>query len=152
MEGQDLSVQMLHSRVTIDAVPLIYFLGGGDRSAKARAALRQLVASGGELFVSTITEAELLVGPIRRGDDRARLLVQEFLSQPSVTVIDVSRAVARQAASIRAKHRTILPDAIVAATATVTSSSGLLGNDVDFRRIESGWEYLHLDDLVVGGE
>lgn len=66
-------------------------------------------------------------------------------------MVEVSRAVARRAASIRADAGIGLIDAIVAATAVTEGCSVLVSNDRKFRRLAGEIRYVHLDDHVAGG-
>jgi len=104
-----------------------------------------------ELVVSAVTEAELLVAPSRQEDPEAACRpVHDLLAgPPAFDVRDVSRPIARRAASIRAAWNLRLADAIIAATAVEAGCPGLLGNGGRFRRLEvEGLTYYHLDDLV----
>lgn len=96
----------------------------------------------------TLTEAEILVGPRRRGDSSGIRTASELLSE-SLTVVAVSRPIAQEAAGLRADFGLSLADAIIVATALAEGCSSLLGNDRRFRRLEKRLTYVHLDDLVA---
>lgn len=139
-----------HSRIAVDAVPLIYFVTGDPRRAPVTRALFSAAAAGRvSIVASVVTELELLVGPIRREDSVAIQLLDQLLSgPPAVEVMECSREVARAAASVRADHNLSLPDSVVAATALVSGCTALLANDGAFRRIADRLAYLHVDDLA----
>ena len=104
-----------------DTAPIIYRL--------ERAASRRLVEAVDPLFdaveqgmlgciVSAISVAELLIRPFRAGP-AAVAVVDAFLRQPLVGVVEVGHSTARTAAAVLARRRLHrLPDALIVATAT----------------------------------
>ena len=79
--------------------------------------------------------AEVLVAPARRGAaavDR----VDEALAALALRVEPVTPAIARAAATLRARHRSLrLPDALVLATADVLGAANVLTADRAWSRI-----------------
>jgi predicted nucleic acid-binding protein len=65
------------------------------------------------LAISALTYAEILVGPLRAGG-RAVEVVEHFAAQ--VRIVDLSPAIARLAAELRATRGLKLPDAVIVAT------------------------------------
>jgi predicted nucleic acid-binding protein len=65
------------------------------------------------LAISALTYAEILVGPLRAGG-RAVEVVERFAAQ--VRIVEVSPAIARLAAELRATRGLKLPDAVIVAT------------------------------------
>jgi predicted nucleic acid-binding protein len=65
------------------------------------------------LAISALTFAEILVGPLRAGG-RAVEVVERFAAQ--VRIVDLSPAIARLAAELRATRGLKLPDAVIVAT------------------------------------
>jgi predicted nucleic acid-binding protein len=104
------------ARVALDADVVIAFLDpGDDRHARAVAELRPRLVAGDQLLVSATVYAETLVRPLQQGTDA---IVDAFLDRAGVTVAPVDRAIARRAASLRARHSSLrLPDALSLATA-----------------------------------
>jgi predicted nucleic acid-binding protein len=101
--------------------------------------------------LSVITEAELLVGPLKARDDTAARAIGALLDGPAgFEVVSVSREIARNAAALRAAHGLGLADAIVAATALASGCTALMGNDTTLRRLSDQLTYLHLDELTDG--
>jgi predicted nucleic acid-binding protein len=121
------------ARVALDANVVIAFLDAGDdQHARAVAALRERLAAGDDVLVSASVYAEVMVRPLQRGTD-AR--VDEFFEAIGATVVPVDRSVARRAAQLRARHRSLrLPDALALATAMV-SDAELLTLDHRLRRM-----------------
>ena len=140
-----------NERLALDTAPFIYYLGDDSRRAPVLVeVIRRVRDRRLSAMTSVITEAELLVIPMR-SRDRARVVqVSELLS--GIPVREMGRATAYLAAEIRAEHRLRLPDAIVAASAIEAGCTALLGNDAAFRRIEDRITYLHLDDLIDDDE
>jgi predicted nucleic acid-binding protein len=65
------------------------------------------------LAISALTYAEILVGPLRAGG-RAVEVVERFAAQ--VRIVELSPAIARLAAELRATRGLKLPDAVIVAT------------------------------------
>ena len=102
--------------IALDADVLIGFL---NRDDSHHAAARKLIAAaerdGDRLVIAASVYAEAIVGPLRAG--RADE-VDEFLAALGVEVAPVDRELAREAARLRARHRTLrLPDAMALAAA-----------------------------------
>lgn len=140
-------------RVVVDTAPLIYFLSGStSRAAPARKLLLAAARGETEVLMSALTEAELLVAPLRLEDPTPAVeTIRDLIAgPPALDVRDVSRPIARRAARIRAEWNLRLADAVIAATAAETGSSALLGNDKRFVRLAiDGLKYFHVDDLVT---
>jgi predicted nucleic acid-binding protein len=104
----------------LDASVLIGALDATDaHHQSAVAALRERLAASDRLVVPASAYAELLVGPIRRGED-AVAIADGFLESLPAEVVALDAGVARAAATLRAAHpgRLRLPDAFVLGTAT----------------------------------
>ena len=86
-----------------------------------------------DLIVTTVTLAEVLTGPLRRGDEALAQRYRSALTAPPTwRLVDLTAVVAHRAARIRARSKLRLPDAVQAATALETSSIGLVTRDRDF--------------------
>lgn len=136
--------------MALDSAPLIYFLEG--RGARGSAVRELLAAARGgacELVVSAITEAELLVGPLRADNPKATDAVRAMLggSLP-VHVVEVTRPIARAAAGLRARFGLRVADALVVASALDADCTALVSNDAALRRVGDLITYIHLDDHV----
>lgn len=123
-----------HARVTVDSAPIIYFLEGHRRLAARFAPLFDAAADGKiSIFVSTLTLAEVVAGPIKAGNDILAAQYHEAMrSSSNWEVVPVSEEVAMLAARIRAIRKLRLPDAIQVATAVATGSVALVSHAVDF--------------------
>ncbi|OZQ68286.1 type II toxin-antitoxin system VapC family toxin [Paenibacillus odorifer] len=103
-----------------------------------------------ELFLSVITEAELLSHPSVRTDELLKEMICGFI-ESSHDVIEVSRRIAILSGDIRShfhhkyNRKIKLPDVLIAATAITLGATLISNNDKDFLDISSefGLEYLN---------
>lgn len=115
----------------LDSSTLISYLNADEpASPAARLVLDTLVATErNRAFISSITVAEVLVRPLRQLGVVPSFVKTFLLDFPGLSVRSADFLVAAEAADIRAHTGATLPDAIIAATATVTSSPWLITND-----------------------
>jgi predicted nucleic acid-binding protein len=85
------------------------------------------------LAISTLTYAEILVGPLRAGG-RAVAVVERFADQ--VRIVDLSPDIARLAAELRAARGLKLPDAVIVATGLRLGADVILTADAGWKGIE----------------
>ena len=86
------------------------------------------------LAISVLTYAELLVGPLKAGQDEAEV-VERFAAQAHLLVL--SPAIARLAAELRAARGLRLPDAAIVATGLWHRAAVILTGDARWRGIET---------------
>lgn len=130
---EDLPQQAL---ILLDSAPIIYVLEH-HRSLSARFRPLFVAQAAGRLrfAVSTITVAEVLVGPLRAGDE---MLAQRYRATlESWRIVPVDVAIAESAARLRASLRLRLPDAIQVASAFAINAAGLVTHDRDFSHVRS---------------
>ncbi len=110
---------------------MLAYLGGGERiSALATELFDSFAATGrNPTTVSAVTAAELLVRPFRRGPASVATAESFLRHFGDLRVIDVSYTVAREAARIRAATELPMPDALIAASASVENVDVLVTND-----------------------
>ncbi len=117
------------ARVVLDASVVIAYLQATEVvSPVARIVIDDFV--GGDrnpAVLSTSAAAEILVRPHRLGT--AREVAFEIMDLPGVQLRPVDLLVAAEAARIRAESSLRLPDAIVLATAVLTTATCLVTND-----------------------
>jgi predicted nucleic acid-binding protein len=120
--------------ILLDTSVLIAFLDpSDDLHERARAALTAVADD--EWAVPATVCAELLVGAFRAGD-AAVGLVDSFLEDGIDRVHDITHAIARDAARIRAAHpRLSLADAFVLATGAFTDADAVLTADRAWARV-----------------
>ena len=101
----------------------------------AAAAMRDAIRRGDSTLLPASAYAEVLVlpasisGPMLRRTDVA-------IDDLGIMIIPADRDIAREAAKLRAKHRTLrLPDALVIATAITRDADHLLTTDKRWKRL-----------------
>lgn len=156
-EGRRLSTIADGDSLVLDTSVLISYLKGDEASSTAAGnVIDGLVATGrNPAVISAITVAELMVRPLRDLGLVPTPLNTFLLGFPGLTIRSADFLIAAEAARIRAQTAASLPDSLVAATATLTSSSWLVSNDQVLRDRLSGfaWEtkVLLLSELTAPG-
>ncbi len=141
--------------IVLDTSTLIAYLNASEAaSPAARMIVDDLIATErNPAILSSITVAEMLVQPLRELGRVPNDIKGFLLGFPGLSVRSADFLLASEAALIRARTGASMPDALVAATATVTSSQWLITNDqVLANRLKgfSGqWAVLLLSDLRV---
>ena len=137
-------------RVYLDTNFFIYTLENFAPAAAAVAKLGEMIQNGELLaYTSELTLAEVLVVPVRQGDQRLIDLYSDLVTtRDGLSVIPVTRDVWIQAAAERASTAFKLPDAVHIATARRTACEAFLTNDRGFSRL-SGMDLLYLDDPAL---
>jgi len=110
--------------------------------------IESLVAGSRSAFLSVITEAELLILPMRQGNREALDRLESLLSHSSITIVGLDRELAANAASFRARFNLPLMDSIIVATAVVSGCDALIGNDRTCARRVTDIPYIYLDEVV----
>jgi predicted nucleic acid-binding protein len=129
--------------LVLDTSTVLAYLKGNElASPTAMVIVEHLVRSGrNPAFLSTITAAELLVRPIADGPGRAAAMRAFLLGFPGISIRSADLLVAAEAAHIRASTGVAMPDALIAATATLTSSAWLITNDAILRDRLVGFDW-----------
>jgi predicted nucleic acid-binding protein len=99
------------------------------------------------VVTSTVTLLEVLVLPIRLGDEALAFKYNDILlSAPNISTLPVTRAIAQSAAELRARYNLKTPDSIQLAVAIGEGATAFLTND---RRIpdDCGIRILRLENL-----
>jgi predicted nucleic acid-binding protein len=136
--------------VAIDTAPLIYFIEQHPGYIeRVRPFFASLAEGRFRAVTSTVTLLEVLVRPLRQGDDAlAHQYNDILLSSPSIAALPVTYATAQEAAELRARHGLKTPDAIQLAVALHEGAAALLTNDRDLPRLP-GIEILRLREMTA---
>ncbi|MGI6285815.1 PIN domain-containing protein [Neomoorella humiferrea] len=118
-------------RLLFDTNTIIYFLQGiPPYNTILNPLFGYIEQQNLEAVISVITEAELLVGPLKKDNKEALTVVQLFLHEfPGLKIIPITRQIGQMAATIRARTNLRLPDALIIATAKVAGCGAIIGND-----------------------
>src|SRR6185295_965568 len=138
-------------QMLLDTNAFFYFLAGKEPYIELLLPVFRRVQRGDAVvFVSVVTEAELLVRAERDQSQPARERVLDLLAEDGIYVINTDRRIARRAAAIRgaalrqgSDKKMAIPDAIIIATAIETGCDAIVGNDAAWRgRTEIPFVYL----------
>jgi len=134
--------------VGLDSAPLIYFIEENPIYLEMTDAFFEAMVRGEfRVVTSVVTLLEVLVYPLRQGN---RILAQQYrdilLNEEGLTTIEVSPAIAEEAAQLRATYNIQTPDSIQMATAISGGASFFLTNDVRLPSLP-GLEVLVLEEL-----
>jgi predicted nucleic acid-binding protein len=137
--------------VGLDTAPLIFYMEDQPTYADLLAPFFEAVKSGEiRIVMSTVTLLEVLVHPLKRGDES---LAHEYndilLSSPYIFTVPVTPATEQTAAELRAKNNLKTPDAIHLATAINHRADAFLTGDRDFGQFDL-IKILRIRDLVSG--
>lgn len=139
-----------HEHLALDTSALHYFLAGdAARAPTVRAVLDAAAAGRQVITISVLTVAELRIHPLRAESEKALEAVSALVDDPTrLTVADIDRPLADEAARIRARYNLALVDAVIIATALATGCTAVVGNDSRWKRVRDEITYIHLDDVV----
>lgn len=102
-----------------------------------------------EVAISELAWIEALVAPIRNNDRQLQADYEQALLGTEIRLLPITRSVLDEAARLRARIGSLrTPDAIHAASATLSGCVGFLTNDVGFRRV-TGLNVMILDEALV---
>lgn len=100
------------------------------------------------LYTSELTLAEVLVGPLKRGQEELVDIYEEFLtSDDTLTVVPVDRTVLRDSAEIRAILGNKGPGAIHVATAVRAACAVFVSSD-DRIKLPDRIKQVRIDDIA----
>ena len=120
--------------VLVDSAPIIYTLEAHGKFAARFASLFQRHAKGEIILaVTTVTIAEVLVGPLKAGEEALAKRYRAVLE--AWQVVDLTCDIAESAARLRGKYGLKLPDAIQAASALAINADALVTHDRDFSKL-----------------
>jgi predicted nucleic acid-binding protein len=108
--------------VVFDSDVLIAFLSASDANHdKAVDRVRKSLVSGTRRLLNAVNYSEVLIGPLRAGEQAA---VERMLVRFDIETITVDMGLAERAAAVRAKTNLSLPDAYALATVIHAENRG----------------------------
>ncbi len=135
MEPLDADALRGGALLLVDSAPIIYTLEAHAKFAKRFARLFQRHADGEiALAVTTVTVAEVLTGPLGKGEEALAKRYRAVLE--SWQVVDFTADIAEGAARLRGKYGLRLPDAIQLASALAINADALVTHDRDFEKVK----------------
>ena len=133
--------------VGLDTAPLIYFIEENPAYIETVKLFFEAMDRGDFLVVtSTVTLLEVLVHPLRSNNRELAIEYRDILLNSKLMTLEVSNAIAEQAAQLRAAHIIRTPDAIQISAALDAGATHFLTNDVRLPEIPS-IQILSLDSL-----
>ncbi|MGH7898164.1 MAG: type II toxin-antitoxin system VapC family toxin [Candidatus Binatia bacterium] len=122
--------------IVLDASVVIAFLDAGDVHHRAAVAVIAETQADDRVLPAS-AYAEVMVAPLRRGEKHADK-VDSALSSLAVRIEPITRDVARAAAALRARHKTLrLPDALVVAAGDVLDAASVVTADGRWRNVSA---------------
>ena len=130
---QDFSSKVVY----LDTAPLIYFIEGHSTYQAILASLFGFNDKGGFSFItSTVTLLEVLVKPLREGQTAVAQQYRDILTNAQgIEIVDITSAIAEQAALLRARYNLRTPDAIQLATSIEVGADYFLTNDNRLKQV-----------------
>ncbi len=135
-------------RLYVDSAPLIYYVEeNAAYLEKMRTIVRIIDSTDLHAYSSVLTLTEVLVMPLRQGDQRlVRAYREILLAGDDYQLIAITPEIAVMAADIRARYGLGTPDSLHVASAVSTQCDAMLTNDRDMKRIKE-FSILLLDDF-----
>ncbi len=142
---------LAHEIIGLDTSIFIYHFEAHPRYLPLTTAALSMVAGGERRSVtSVITLMELTVRPHQVGRPTVARRYEALLNHfPNLRLVNVDRAVARQAAALRARYRVRPADALQVAAALVHQATVFLSNDRGLARLNPLLDVVLLDDFLV---
>ncbi|MDJ0693127.1 MAG: type II toxin-antitoxin system VapC family toxin [Mastigocoleus sp. MO_167.B18] len=122
------------SAIYVDTSVVIYTIEGNpDYYSLLEPLWSKFYAGEIQIISSDLTLMEVLVVPLRNGNNVLVADYEELLLSSQVQLIPINQSILRQAANLRATTSLKTPDAIHAATALSASCDQFITNDKGFR-------------------
>ena len=139
-----------HAVVGLDTSVFIYHLEAHARYQPLTTTLLAGVQTGHQMAItSTITVMELTVRPWQMGRPAvARQYEALLIHFPNLTLVDVTRDVARRAAQLRARYGIRPADALQVATTLIQAGTAFCTNDLRLRALMPELDVILLEDFA----
>jgi predicted nucleic acid-binding protein len=141
-------------RVLLDSSTLIAFHSPQEHAHHVASHILQRIASDQDPlrgYYSVASAVELLVRPIRTGQQRFTFMHSFLTEYPNLTELPMDLTVAVQAASLRAMTNLPLPDSVVVASGLLAGCEAIVTNDERWKRklepLFRGFRWIYLGDF-----
>jgi predicted nucleic acid-binding protein len=134
--------------VGLDTAPLIYFIEENPAYIEiVRFFFEAMDRDDFMVVTSTVTLLEVLVHPLRINNRELATEYRDILLNSRLMTLEVSNAIAEQAAQLRATHNIRTPDAIQISAALNAGATHFFTNDIRLPEIPS-IQIVSIDSLV----
>lgn len=134
--------------VGLDTAPLIYFIEENPTYIETvRLFFEAMERDDFWVVTSTITLLEVLVHPLRSNNKKLATEYRDILLNSKLMTLEVSSAIAEQAAELRAVHNIRTPDAIQISAALNAGATHFFTNDIKLPTIPS-IKILSINELI----
>jgi predicted nucleic acid-binding protein len=133
-------------KVMIDTNIVIYFLEGNEIFGNISKDVFSIVEKGkAKGFISVVTAAEILVKPMKLRNNLLIDRITRFLNTfPNLSLVDIDKTIAMEAAKIRSKTGLKMPDALIISSAIVTGCA-MVGADNQWDNKDLGVEFYNIN-------
>ncbi len=131
-------IEELHGqRICLDTAPIIYFIEEHETYRNiVRPVFVEIDSGNIEAITSTITLLEVLVHPLRTGNETLAEKYREILlSSAGLITFEISHEISEMASRLRAKYSIRTPDAIQIAVGIQHGAANFLTNDPNLRKV-----------------
>lgn len=136
MDPLNLSALPEQALLLVDTAPIIYALEDDPIFRQRFKPVFEAHADGRlRLATTTISLAEVLVGPLQSGNEVLARRYRAVLE--SWQIVDLTADIAESAARLRTQLRLELPDAVQVASALAINADALVTHDRDFSSVQS---------------
>jgi len=137
-------------RICLDTTPIIYFIEDHEKYRNIlRPVFIEIDAGNIEAITSTITLLEVLVHPLRTGNEALADKYREILLfSEGLTTFEILHEISEIASTLRAKYSIRTPDAIQMAVGIRYGAANFLTNDPSLRKVIE-IKVLILDDYLM---
>jgi len=135
--GLDTSIFIYHFEENEKYLPVTEMLFAGVEDGKWNA------------VTSIISLLEIIVKPLQLGENRAARKYEALIMNfPNLTVVDINRDIARQAAKLRAKYGIKTPDAIQIAACSTMGAEIFICNDNRLKKVRDEIHTIVIEDFI----
>ena len=136
--------------IALDTAPLIYFIEEHPAYIEQVQCFFEGMAKDRFIVVtSTITLLEVLVHPLRRGQQKLACEYRDILLHSQLTTLEISHEISERAAQLRAGYGIRTPDALQIGTAISAGAKWFFTNDTGLPKIPN-IRYLTLGSIADG--